>query len=502
MTEEYTNQEDGYDYYFNNALKVNNKQGKYINNIDPGAVRSRPGRIPLSKITVEDEEKIPEKPKDILEKPNDKHYEKSLKELDEKLKKHFDSIKNLKEQIKAEKYGNTPEREKLLKEKADLKPKADELSKEIQKLDKELAKPEAERKTLRSQKDLLQKEVDFTDIKQIDAEIKSIQNKLGFSSLNMSEEKKLIDRKNKLDIQKPKVAKLSEIKSKLNEISSSNKSGFDKLKVLRESRKIISEQLKKIFTRLDELYTTAVSNDPNIKNLRLQIESIDTDIEKLKQERTAISKEWDDKWYKYEGQQKELEYINNALNKISELKKKAEKDKKRREKMEAKAGKQQQEEAEAENDNEPEEVAKFGYEIATCEWLKKYFTSLTADKTQKVSEVKTVVQINEDSKLVNLVKNEKEHELGLSDAVVAKKKGKVPKVSKRDQKIESTNILTLDLSVINKIKDVKLTVPVFKNDVADFLEKLEKAHQEFVVESEKVEEPKVAEKTNAGTEGN
>lgn len=357
-------------------------------------------------------------------------------------------------------------------------------------MEAELAKPEAERKVLRSQKDALQKEVDFSDIRQIDAEIKSIQNKLGFSSLNMGEEKKLIDRKNRLDTQRPKVAKLSEIKTKLNQINESNKAAYDKLKVLRDSKKIITDQLKKIYTRLDDIHATFVANDPNIKNLQLQIESIDADILKLKGERTALKKEWDDKWYKYEAQQRELAYINEALKKINDLKKKAERERKRREKMEAKAGKQE----EATNDDsEPVEVVKFGYEMATCEWLKTYFSSLLGDKTQKVVETKTVQNTNEDSKLVPIVKNEKELELGLSEAGVAKKKGKGPKVSKREQKVESTNMLALDLNVINKIKDVKLTPPVFKAEVSAFLEKIEKAYQEFVVESEKVEEPKVEE---------
>jgi chromosome segregation ATPase len=457
----------------------------------------------LSKISIDDEEKIPEKPKDILEKPNDKHYEKAIKEIEDKLKKHYDSIKGLKEQIKKEKFGNNPEKEKLQKERGELKPKQDELDKQIKKLDVELAKPEAERKVLRAQKEALQKDVEFTNINNIDGEIKSIQHKLGFSALNISEEKKLIDRKNRLENQRPKVAKLSEIKTKLEEINTNNKAAYEKLRSLRDSRKIISDQLKKIYTRLDEIHSNFVSNDPNIKNLQLQIESIDADILKLKGEKTALSKEWDDKWYKFEAQQRELTYINEALKKISDLKKKAEKDRKRKEKMEAKMAGKQQEETADNNDAEPEEVVKFGYEIATCEWLKTYFSSIISDKSQKVVENKPVQNTNEDSKLVTIVKNEKELELGLSGDVVAKKKGKGPKVSKREQKVESTNMLALDLNVINKIKDVKLTPPVFKADVSAFLEKLGKAHEEFVAESEKVDEPKaeVAKETTAG-EGN
>jgi chromosome segregation ATPase len=457
----------------------------------------------LSKITIEDEEKLPEKPKDILEKPNDKHYEKAIKEIEDKLKKHYDSIKGLKEQIKKEKFGNNPEKEKLQKEKGELKPKQEELDKKIKNLELELAKPEAERKAFRGQKDALQKDVEFTNIKIIDAEIKSIQNKLGFSSLNIGEEKKLIDRKNRLENQRPKVAKLSEIKTKLDEINTNNKADYEKLKTLRDSRKIINDQLKKIYTRLDEIHSNHVANDPNIKNLQLQIESIDADILKLKGEKNALSKEWDDKWYKYEAQQKELTYINEALKKIADLKKKAERDRKRKEKMEAKMAGKQQEEAGNNEDAEPEEVVRFGYEIATCEWLKTYFSSLIGEKTQKVVETKPVQNTNEDSKLVTIVKNEKEQELGLSGEVVAKKKGKGPKVSKREQKVESTNMLALDLNVINKIKDVKLTPPVFKADVPAFLEKLGKAHEEFVAESEKVDEPKaeVAKDTTAG-EGN
>ena len=471
----------------------------YNINPDPGSVRSRP-RIPISKLTLEQESEIPEKPKDIIEKPNDKHYEKALKEFDTKIDNHYKNLKELRGKIKDEKFGNNPERAKLKKEKEELFEKLNAVNKEIEKLVKDNEGPDAERKNLRNLKDSLQKEIEFNDIKDLNAEIKAIQNKLGFSVLNAGEEKKLIDRKNRLEAMLPKVQEFTKVKQKLASLNTTNKGDFQKVSELKANRKTLNDNFKKVKERLKHIHETSVANDVNIKQLETQCESIRAEIDRLKGERSALNKEWDDKHYKYEQQQKLLEYIKNAQSKISELKKKAEREKKRQEKLAKKLGAQEQEAEKEEADEEPEEEVKFGYEIATTEWLISYFKGVAGDKTEKKDNKQVTEVKNDDNKLVPIARNDKAMELGLSGETVQKdkKKGKGPKVSKREQKVESTNILSLDLNVINKIKDIKLNAPVFKSDVLAFVEKLEKVKEMYVSGAD--HQPKVEEKQEAKVE--
>jgi hypothetical protein len=249
---------------------------------------------------------------------------------------------------------------------------------------------------------------------------------------------------------------------------------------LKAKRKTLSETVQKVLDRLAQIKQTNTANDVNIKQLQTQVDSINEEIQKLYNEKKALEKEWNDKHYKYDQQQKLLDYINNAQKKINDLKKKIEKDKKRQEKYAKKQGANQEEQTEnAEEDENAEEEVKFGYEIATTEWLISYFKG--NEKGEKKDNKQTVEVRNEDNKLVPIVRNDNALEMGLTGvAKNDKKKGKGPKVSKREQKVESTNILSLDLNVINKIKDVKLTAPVFKTDVPAFVAKLENIRNVYI----------------------
>jgi len=60
----------------------------------------------------------------------------------------------------------------------------------------------------------------------------------------------------------------------------------------------------------------------------LQKKSIFEDIKKLREKIKETRKEWDDRWYKYEDQQRLIKYIDDALSKITRLKKQADRDKK------------------------------------------------------------------------------------------------------------------------------------------------------------------------------
>jgi hypothetical protein len=347
-----------------------------------------------------------------------------------------------------------------------------------QRLDK-LSGPEAEKKKLKNEKDALQKEVDmFFDIKAIDREIKSIQEKLGFSSLNISEEKKLIDKKNRLEALKPKVAKFSKIKDKLDALYKANSSEYDKVKELKDRKKVLTDKLKVITDKLKLIKETTEINNQNIVNLNIQIKSIRDENDKLYQQRRDLEKEWDSKWRKYEDQQHLVKYIDEAMKKINLLKKKDEKEKKRKEKMDKKENN--------EDDKDRDEVdvqdeVPNAYEIATCQWLTKYFKSLIGEtEKQEVKATNVVTNTHTDDTLKPIVRNERDQELGISETQQAKKKGKGPKASKREQKAENTGVLVLDSNIANKIKDVKLTAPVYKKDVYEFLDKLDSSLKNYI----------------------
>jgi hypothetical protein len=304
----------------------------------------------------------------------------------------------------------------------------------------------------------------------------------------------MIDRKNRLEAQKPKVAKFSKIKERLDTLYKANSTAYDQISELKTKKKVLLDKLKIVNDQLNTIKASANVNNQNITNLKLQIASIIEENDKLYQQKKELNNEWNTKWRKYEDQQREIQYIDEALKKINMLKKRADKDKKRKDKLD----KDNEDEVEVDNDGieKPVEVPN-AYEIATCQWLSKYFKSQTGEQTDK-HEIKastTNAQTNDDDKLKPLVRNDREHELGVSEQQQPKKKGKGPKVSKRDQKMESTGLLVLDSNVVNKIKDVKLNPPIYKKDVPEFLEKLDGAFKAYssgtVRQQEKHKHPEV-----------
>jgi chromosome segregation ATPase len=446
--------------------------------IDPSTIRFRP-KIPFHKLTIEDEENIPERPKDLVEKPNDKHYEKEIKAIDDKINKHRENIEGLKKKINEERNGNNPDRERLKKERDELNKQLEPIQAEIEQRLEKLSGPEEQKKKLKAEKDSLQKEIDIFDVKIIDLEIKSIQEKLGFSSLNMSEEKKLIDKKNRLETQRPKVSKFSTIKDKLDALYKANSTGYDKVKEFKDKKKVLVDKIKIISDKLKAIKASTEINNQNIVNLDIQVKSIKDENDRLYQQKRDLQNEWDTKWRRYEEQQNLVKYIDEALKKISLLKKKADKEKKRKEKLEQKED--ANEEKDIDDGGEQEEDFPNAYEIATCEWLISYFKSVIGEHPEKKESKSTISTVSQstDDNLKPIERKDNEHELGLSEVSHAKKK-KGPKVSKRDQKADSTGLLVIDSTVVNKIKNVKLSPPVFKKDVHEFIEKLEKAHHCFL----------------------
>lgn len=441
---------------------------------------------------LEDEAEIPEKPKNPLIQPNQKHHDKELAAIDEEIKKHKKSIEELKDKIQKEKFGDNPEITRITKEKDDLKAKREPINAQITEIETTLKKPREELAALKSEKEHLGKEIDVFKIESLSAEIRAIQQKLGFSSLSISDEKKLIDRKSRLDSQKPKVQKYSEISAKIKALHDSNEAGFSKLKSLYEVRKDLSDKIKKHSEKIKAYLDNKKQNDPKVNQLKEQQKNIHEEIDKLYKKKDDLRYEFDQKWKAYNNEQRLIKYIKEATDKINELKKRKAREEKRKER-EAK-----------ENANTAATLTEgtkavkeepFAYEIWTCDWLVNYFKNITGENAQQTntpqtqtSNVNTNSKIDEDiSKgLIKPFTRQDDDFIGLSTSttVQPKKKTKGPKVSKREQKAVSSNMIVLDISIIKKIQDVQLAPPILKTDIPSFISQLAKTKETFQTKAE------------------
>ncbi len=404
----------------------------------------------------------------------------------------------MKEKIKAEKFGNNPEIAKITQEKDQYKKERELVLAQILELEGHIKGPKEQLQSLKSEKQSLQKEIEFYKVEALDAEIKSIQQKLGFSSLSVGEEKKLIDRKNRIEAQKPKVIRYAEAVKRMKTIHDSNDQVFSKLKILGESKKNLNIKIRNLSDKIKNYLDNKTQNAPNIKNLELQKDNIKAEIDKCWEKKREINNEYEDKCYYYREQQKLLKYIKEAEEKISFLKKKEEREKKWRER-EAKENAANQPTATV--SNAPVEVEPFAYEMSLCEWLSSYFKNVIGvkDLVQSNTEPEKKIansKIDEDiSKgiIKPLTRKDDALSIGLTSSVAPKKKTKGPKISKREQKVESSGLLSLDISIIKKIQDVKLFPPSKKTEIPAFIELLQKTLKDMQAQAEGLKKTGVTE---------
>lgn len=426
---------------------------------------------------MDDESSIPPKPDVILEKPNDNHYTKKIAEIKQKIEHHKKSLKEVKEQISKEKYGNNPEIEKLKKLKEELITQITPLDEELKSLKEVCKKGTEEIQKCKKIKSELTNDLEFFDLDDYNEEIKRIQKKLGFGNLNAVEEKKLIEKKRKMEEQKPKIESLIVNKKKIQELNNEFGPQLKKMREISTKLNGLYDKKKEISSKLNVIFSNKKSNDPAIKVLEETSARINQEITKNKEEITEIENEWNDKWYHYNQQQIVLDYINEANKKIALLKKKAEKDRKRREKAEKK-GKTEDEEENNQVVETPKKVSYFDYEIATCQWLIKYFKDTIGEGKAAPEAAKKEEKITTQSKLADdlksgalkvLNKDDKYPNVAGSSGFINKKKAK----KENNKKATTNTFLTLDMSLISKIKELSLTPPVFIDMVKPFLKELE-----------------------------
>ncbi len=130
-------------------------------------------------------------------------------------------------------------------------------------------------KYLKSLQSSLISDLDITDFSSFQDEIRSIQKKLGFGNLNLAEEKKLIQKKQKLETQKDKVEKLNETKSKIKNINEKYSVDFKLVKELSQKVSVLYEQKEEVGKSLKFQYELKQNvNDPMIKQLTEEREGL------------------------------------------------------------------------------------------------------------------------------------------------------------------------------------------------------------------------------------
>ena len=397
----------------------------------------------------------------------------------------------------------------LKKEKEELKKVRDAESDKIKALEDGVRVPREKIKSLKNDKEVLGRELEHFKLESLNAEIRSIQEKLGFSSLTVTDEKRLIERKSKLESQKPKVERYVQTVTQLKTLHDSNDKVFKELKTLKDSRNAKTERLNKVVDKMNSLYTTQKENDPKVKILEEQIKNIREEINKCHDKKRELDDEYYDKLNRWRDQQRLLKYIKDATEVIEKIKKREEREKKRKER-EAKMAAESEKETLPENSaSQQQEEDLFAYEIATCEWLVNYFNNVLGVKQggqNPITNSTDAKQLNVNSKIDEdiskglikpLTRQEDEFSIGLSTSTAPKKKTKGPKISKREQKAESSNLFTLDISIIKKIQDVQLAPPSKKSDLPNFVAQLQQNIQGFRQKAE--ERRQVANVTNTQT---
>lgn len=455
------------DFYYDSVFKPDIKH-------DSGSTQFK--KVPLHKVTLETE--IPDEPQEKHDKPNDSHYEKELKKIDEQIQQHKDEKQKIYEQIKEERQGKNPEVKKSFEEIDRIKAEIQPLDEEIKRLNQDLTAPLAESKLLKQERDRLERIIDVKNYAQLQAEIKNIQQKLGYSSLSVTEEKKLIEKKARLESQAPNVKKYNDVRDKIGTINKSNETAFAKLKDLNKKKSDLITTKKKLGDKLNVLKASVEENKTVITQLEERKKSIQNAINELYNKRTEVKAEWDDKWYKFEKYMSIVEYIREAKKKQNDIRKREEKRKKKEEKDAEKGNTVGNVEINIVVSNDTQETL-------TCKRLIDFFNNLLPreDDNQNVNQ-NSNQQLDPNSKLSLDIKKglikpmdnsarESEQVLGIGGDNAGKKKQKKNKVSKREQKLQQSDLLVLDIDITGDIKKLNLKAPNFKNEIPTFLKTLD-----------------------------
>ena len=244
MTEKDTKAEEAHDEEFYDDYNENDDYliSKALGNIksDEGTARSRPRRIPLYYIQLDDEDKIPKMPEKILKEPNDDEFKKKIDALKEKNNEKSKSIQENIEKIKQEKMGvRSDDKDNPYEKKKVVNKKIKDLNIEINKLEQDIA-PIRNKFTALSNKVKSYERYHFpNNPKRVAQDLKKIKEKISFAAINVTEETELIKRKAILEDYEKDLNEFIKFKNENNEALNKAKQPKDeKKKIICRKRKI------------------------------------------------------------------------------------------------------------------------------------------------------------------------------------------------------------------------------------------------------------------------
>lgn len=415
---------------------------------------------------------VPAEPHEKHDKPNDSHYEKELKKINDKIEEHKKNKLKLLDDIKKEKFGNRPELNDLHTTLKDLNEKLKPIEDDIKTKSETIKAPLEKEKLYKEKKDRLEKEIDIKNVEKLTAQIKYYQEQLGFATLSVTEEKKMMQMKLRLESQVESTKIYCKARDTLKKLRDENKSTFDELKVLKDQKFKILEEKKLIKAKIEGTKKVEVDNKEVVTQLQAQVDSIKNEIKNLNEQYRNLEQEWNTKWIKFEEYQSIMDYINNIKKIQQEIIKKEEKQKRKEEKDAKKNQKVEVIEMTVVHSEDSKETI-------TCKNLIDYFKNLlpkteTSNATTEKNGVSTISdKLAQDLKKGNLVTLNRDalnstQVLGVEGGA-KKKKDKV--VKKKEEK--TTEYLILDVGILGQIRDFNLAVPNKKSEVEAFVKTLE-----------------------------
>ena len=453
-TDEYI--EDDFNYYRPNIKK------------DAGSAKFRRLKDWQIDLTTE----VPAEPHEKHDKPNDSHYEKELKKINDKIEEHKKNKLKLLDDIKKERFGNRPELNELHETIKNLNVKLVPIEADIKLKSETIKAPLEKEKILKEKKDRLEKEIDIKNVEKLTAQIKYYQEQLGFATLSVAEEKKMMQMKLRLESQVEDTKIYCKSRDALKKLRDENKTTFDELKILREQKFKIIEEKKQIKAKIEGTKKVEVENKEVVTQLQAQVDSIYNEIGNLDKQYRELELEWNTKWKKFEEYQSIMDYINNIKKIQQEIIKKEEKQKRKEEKDAKKNLKVEVIEMTVVHSEDSKETI-------TCKNLIDYFKNLlpkteSSNATTEKNGVSTISdKLAQDLKKGNLVTLNRDalnstQVLGVEGGA-KKKKEKVNK--KKEEK--TTDYLILDVGILGQIRDFNLAVPNKKSEVEAFVKTLE-----------------------------
>ena len=251
MTEKDTKVEEVHDEEFYDDYNENDNYyiDKALGNIkdDPGSVRSRPRRIPVYKIQLSDEDKIPKMPENILREPNDAEYQKKIDDLKAENKKKKKSIEELIEKRKQERMGvKSDDKQNVFQKMKDVNAQIKDLSNQIKTQEDQIAPIRNKFNALKDKLKNFERYKLTMNPEKLAKEIKKIKEKISFSAINVTQETELINRKDLLEDYQKHLIPFINYKKENQEKLGATKEPRDKRKKLLEERDKLDKEIKKL----------------------------------------------------------------------------------------------------------------------------------------------------------------------------------------------------------------------------------------------------------------